>query len=267
MSNVLIGGLGLMATGATQGLPQKAFLITGVSQVSAKAFTSLALSSGVSFPVVTLAKSGKMVPVMVGSLLLGGASYTLRQYLSVLAIILGTVAVSMGKKSGSGENSLIGLVFILLSLTCDGLTGGLQKKMQKETSEIGIKPKPYDLMFWTNFYMGLVALGVSVVMGEFQDGMDFCIHNTALFEKILKFGACSAIGQSFIFFTIANFDPLVCTTVTTTRKVFSVLLSIILKGHSLTGQGWAGLVCASGGILSELLDKKKKPEKKSEELK
>eukprot|EP00968_Pinguiococcus_pyrenoidosus_P029219 scaffold8416_cov267-Pinguiococcus_pyrenoidosus.AAC.3 len=44
-----------------------------------------------------------------------------------------------------------------------------------------------------------------------------------------RFAACSAFGQSFIFYTIANFDPLVCTTVTTTRKIFSVLLSIVLK--------------------------------------
>lgn len=233
----------------------------------AKAFTSLSLASGVSFPVVTLAKSGKMIPVMIGSLLLGGASYSVREYLSVLAIIAGTVAVSMGKKAGSGESSIVGLSFILGSLVCDGVTGGLQKKMMKESAQIGLKPKPYDFMFWTNFYMGLAALVISIGLSEFQAGMQYCMQNPALFEKIVKFGVCSAIGQSFIFYTIANFDPLVCTTVTTTRKVFSVLMSIILKGHILTNQGWAGLALASGGILSELLDKKKPIPKANEEAK
>jgi hypothetical protein len=57
------------------------------------------------------------------------------------------------------------------------------------------------------------------------------------------------------FDTIANFDPLVCTTVTTTRKVFSVLLSIFLNGHKLSTQGWAGIGIASAGIFSEILDK------------
>ena len=71
------------------------FALSGITQVSAKAFTSLALASCVSFPVVTLAKSGKMVPVMIGSLLLGGAHYSLREYLAVLAIIGGTCIVSM----------------------------------------------------------------------------------------------------------------------------------------------------------------------------
>merc|ERR1711982_158652 len=68
-----------------------------VTQVSAKACTSLALANGLSFPVATLAKSGKMAPVMAGSLLLGGATYSVREYLQVAAIIGGTAIVSLGK--------------------------------------------------------------------------------------------------------------------------------------------------------------------------
>merc|ERR1711920_788580 len=52
-----------------------------------------------------------------------------------------------------------------------------------------------------------------------------------------------------------GFDPLVCTTITTTRKVFSVLLSVFTKGHNLNGQGWAGIACACTGILGELEEK------------
>ena len=44
------------------GLPQNTFAMAGAAQVCAKAFTSLALANGVAFPVVTLAKSGKMIP-------------------------------------------------------------------------------------------------------------------------------------------------------------------------------------------------------------
>jgi len=75
-ANVIVGYLGLMISGGiTPNMPKKMFAVSGVTQVSAKAFTSLALANGLSFPVATLAKSGKMVPVMIGSLLLGGAKY------------------------------------------------------------------------------------------------------------------------------------------------------------------------------------------------
>jgi len=110
-------------------------------------------------------------------------------------------------------------------------------------------------MFWTNLFMAVTAGAIALGLQEFNSGVAFCINNPVITGKILKFAICSAIGQSFIFYTIANFDPLVCTTVTTTRKVFSVLLSIFLHGHQMSPQGWFGLSLASAGILAELQDK------------
>ena len=107
-------------------------------------------------------------------------------------------------------------------------------------------------MFWTNLFMALTAVVVTVALGEVAPGVSFITGNPEILNKIVKFSLCSAAGQSFIFYTIANFDPLVCTTVTTTRKIFSVLLSIFLKGHQLSGQGWGGIGLAVAGILSEM---------------
>jgi len=256
LANVVIGFAGMQLTGATQGIPKKAFAISGASQVSAKACTSLALANGLSFPVATLAKSGKMAPVMLGSLILGGASYSLREYLQVAAIIGGTAIVSMGKKKGSGSSSsTLGVAYIILSLVLDGVTAGFQKRLKAETAKAGVKPKPYDFMFWTNFYMFLTAMVISGALNEVGPGLAFCTANPEIFEKIIKFALCSAVGQSFIFYTIANFDPLVLSTVTTTRKIFSVLLSIFLKGHALSLTGWSGIALACGGIASELAAK------------
>ena len=42
-----------------------------------------------------------------------------------------------------------------------------------------------------------------------SSGLQFCLNHPLILQKILYFSICSAIGQSFIFFTIANFDPLV----------------------------------------------------------
>lgn len=254
LANVIVGFAGMLLTGATKGIPLKMFAISGAAQVSAKACTSLALANGLSFPVATLAKSGKMAPVMAGSLLLGGASYTIREYLQVVAIIGGTAIVSMGKKKG-GENSLMGVIYIATSLLLDGVTAGFQKRLKTETAKVGVKPKPYDFMFWTNLFMCLTAVVIAAGLGELTTGAAFCANNPEILSKIIKFAVCSAIGQSFIFYTIANFDPLVLSTVTTTRKIFSVLLSIFLKGHALSVTGWSGIGLACLGILSELQDK------------
>lgn len=43
--------------------------------------------------------------------------------------------------------------------------------------------------------------------------------------------------------------------VTTTRKIFSVLLSIFVHNHKLNAQGWAGIGLSCLGIVGELQDK------------
>lgn len=261
LANVLIGGLGLMLTGgfaAADALPIKAFGITGATQVCSKAFTTQAMILGVSFPVATLAKSAKMVPVMVGSILISGTSYKLRKYVQVAMIISGTVMVNMSKKKAAGGGSeAAGLACLAIALICDGVTGGLQDDMKKQYKgrSKGLKLQPYEMMTLTNLSMALIAFVTSLALDQFFGGVAFLLSEPELAMMVLQFAVCSALGQSFIFFTIATFDPLVTTTVTTTRKVFSVLLSIFLHGHAVNGMGWMGITLASLGILGELQEK------------
>merc|ERR1719221_1303178 len=108
----------------------------------------------------------------------------------------------------------------------------------------------------------LVALVVSFALGEFQTGLAFVTANPSILNKVVLFSACSAAGQTFIFFTIATFGPLKVAAVTTTRKIFSVLLSIFLKGHPMSPLGWAGVALGSMGIAGELLPKADEGKKK-----
>merc|ERR1712224_1043704 len=117
--------------------------------------------------------------------------------------------------------------------------------------------------FWTTLFMCLTAVVIAGALGEITSGGAFLLANPEIMGKIARFAVCSAVGQSFIFYTIANFDPLILSTVTTTRKIFSVLLSIFLKGHSLSMTGWSGICMACGGILSELQTKQSKSKAKS----
>lgn len=261
-ANVVIGFLGMVVSGRTPGLPLKYFAVSGFTQVGAKVCTSMALASGLSFPVATLAKSAKMAPVMAGSLLLGGANYSLREYLQVFAIIAGTVMVSMKKGKPGEPSSLLGVLYVCSSLALDGVTGGIQSRLKAECKKSGVEAKPYDFMFYTNFFMMALAVVVAWVNGEAAAGAAFIAANPDILQLVLLFALCSALGQSFIFFTIATFGPLKVATVTTTRKIFSVLLSIFLKGHALSPLGWAGVALGSAGIAGELLPKPSKDKSK-----
>ena len=165
------------------------------------------------------------------------------------------IILSSKKSSGADDSTPLGIVFILLALVMDGITGGVQKRLLADLKRVNLTPQPYDLMTYTNFFMMTFALLISSLSGEFFQGLGYCSRNPEVVTLIWKFSLCSAIGQSFIFYTVARFDPLVCSTVTTTRKIFSVVLSILFKGHSVSMQGWMGLGLAIGGILSEVANK------------
>lgn len=237
---------------------QSAFFFSGISQVMSKVCTSLSLANGLSFPVATMAKSAKMAPVMLGQLVLGGSRYHPRDYLQVIAIIIGTAVLGLSKGNHgteSSHSSFLGTMFIILSLVMDGVTGGLQKGIKRDAQNANHPVNGFQFMALTNLYMTFVALFVSIFNGELINGLKYIKRDHDLMILLCKFCVCSAVGQAFIFFTIAIFDPLVVSTITTTRKIISVLLSVFCKGHHLNHQGWCGILLAVGGIFSELKDK------------
>lgn len=261
-----------------QSLPRRKFFQSGVSQVMSKTFTSLSLSAGLSYPVCTLAKSAKIIPVMIGQIFLGGSNkYTTRDYVFAALLVTGTAILSMNTGHGNSStktSTFAGVLWIASSLVMDGVTAGLQKRLQIETTHAA--PKTLDYMLLTNMSMGAIAFVVSVLLpttsssslsttSELIAGLTFLHENRDCRNMVMKLCCCSAIGQTFIFYVIANFDPLVCSTITTTRKIMSVLWSVIMKGHIVSIRGQFGIVLAIAALIMEIYDKLDKPRNKSKQ--
>lgn len=156
-------------------------------------------------------------------------------------------------ESEESHSIWVGTFFILLSLAMDGVTAGLQKRLQADLARRGISAHPYDFMLYTNMSMMIVAMVIG--LHEFRAAWSFCWHHPRIWTLVLSFSVCSAIGQSFIFYTVAHFDPLVCSTITTSRKMASVLFSIFVKGHELSHLSWIGITLALSGVASEIQTK------------
>merc|ERR1719334_1341898 len=93
--------------------------------------------SWVNYPTQVVGKSCKPILVMVLGVLVGRKRYPALKYLFILMIVAG-VALFMYKDSAAtkaqGSDSLIGVgeILLLVSLTCDGLTGAVQERMKVE---------------------------------------------------------------------------------------------------------------------------------------
>merc|ERR1719453_2993982 len=209
---------------------------------------------------------------MIGGVLVGGKSYTLFEYLQVLVITGGVVVFNFGgkkKKTGQGD-SAFGLGLILFSLVMDAVTGGLQDKVKKSTAELNPdadSPKPtptmHESMLYTNASGCLVAGGLALATGQLMSGADFCLQNPEVMKALIIYSFASAVGQNFIYYTITQFNPLVLTTVTTTRKIFTTVYSVFRNpSNRLSGMQWGGCGLVFVGLLLDIVEQAVCPKKK-----
>ena len=234
-------------------LPLKEIFHSGSSQMLAMAASNEALRY-VSYPTQVLGKSCKMVPVMLGGLVLGGRKFSRFQYLSVAFVTFGVFLFNYGKATSSSgksasvtENSTYGLSLIFLSLVFDAITGGLQDKVKTSTKVLNpghrktAKPSAHESMLYTNLSGAIVALVFAILTGQITSGFAFCAKYPKVLKAIVSYSLASAVGQNFIYHTITSFDVLVLTTVTTTRQIFSTVYSVFRNpNQTLTNIQWTG---------------------------
>ena len=105
---------------------------------------------------------------------------------------------------------------------------------------------------WSCLYLG-VGL---VATGEIWEFLSFVTRHPSIIWQLASVSAASALGQYFIFMCVSEFGPLPCSLVTTTRKFFTVLGSVIIFGNSLSNRQWMGAALVFTGKVSFDLVKK-----------
>jgi UDP-galactose transporter B1 len=176
-------------------------------------------------------------------------------------------------------DSLFGIILLLFSLFMDGLLASCQSllKTQRRNHKTGKTYRPptaMETMLFTNLYSIPFLLPLALGSGQFQLGMKLIRTPASLFNSnpssstthanLFSFAALSfqmtllllnltaAMGQIFISITIKNFSPQICTTITTTRKFLSIVLSVHRFGHVFTPIQWSAVVMVFGGLRLEM---------------
>ena len=78
--------------------------------------------------------------------------------------------------------------------------------------------------------------------------LQFMQNNPAVYSSLFWFTLASAVGQAFIFFLIRHSGALVNTQVTTLRKMFSILYTVVANGDNLKGEQWGCILLVFVGI-------------------
>ena len=232
-----------------------------------------------------LAKSCKLLPVMFLHLTIFRKRYPLYKYLVVFLVTAGVAVFTLDnpsskKKSSSStkENSLWGLTLLAINLLLDGLTNSTQ-------DHIFASFRPYSgpqmmvaqsllSTLLTTLYLLLspiLAANTSILSllnipnsssNELASALTFIRTHPAVGKDIFLFSVCGAVGQIFIYYTLSHFSSLLLVTVTVTRKMLTMMLSVLWFGHRLSGMQWVGVGLVFGGVGAEgLIQRREKAAK------
>ncbi|TKA76240.1 hypothetical protein B0A55_06381 [Friedmanniomyces simplex] len=233
-----------------------------------------------------LAKSCKLLPVMFLHVTLYGKRYPFYKY-AVVAMVTAGVAIftlhnsaAKRKKSGAEGNSLYGLMLLAINLLFDGLTNSTQDDIyarfrpytgQQMMCALNVMSTTitvtYLLLSPSIAQTGIghfVGMDMTKSSGELWDALDFVRRHPVVGWDVVGFAICGGLGQVFIFRTLSLFGSLLLVTVTVTRKMLTMILSVLWFGHRLSGMQWLGVALVFGGVGVEA--ELSKREKKAKEV-
>jgi solute carrier family 35 (adenosine 3'-phospho 5'-phosphosulfate transporter), member B2 len=206
----------------------------------------------VSFPVQTVFKSSKIIPVMMMGKLLKGTNYPLGQYVEALLITVGVAIFSIMSKGSQSDTQteLLGLVFLLSYVFFDSFTSQWQDRVYNEYGRPNVDP--YQMMLGVNMSAIMITTFGLIVTGDFPVVWEFLLANPVAFRYNVITAITSASGQLCIFFTIKEFGPIVFTIIMTTRQMFSICISAMLFNHVISIKATVGAVLVFSVIFYQI---------------
>jgi adenosine 3'-phospho 5'-phosphosulfate transporter B2 len=210
-----------------------------------------------SFPTQVLAKSCKMVPVMLMGYVVNRKTYSGVEYLVAISVTAGAAIFKLYEENDAPvmNTEFVGIVLIVGYMASDSFTSNWQSSVFKSYSVSSMAMMLYANLFSSAF----TALGLLVTL-EIVEVLDYFERNPSILPHMFLMAICSAIGQLFIFHTIKRFGPLVFATIQTVRQFLSVVLSIVFFAHPLNAMEAVGIaivfVALGGQIVQKWLSKR-----------
>ncbi|KAG2311014.1 hypothetical protein Bca52824_022571 [Brassica carinata] len=216
------------------------FLSTFITFVFAICFQALKY---VSFPVQTLAKCAKMIPVMVWGTLIMQKKYKGFDYLVAFLVTLGCSVFilfpagdDVSPYNKGRENTVWGVSLMAGYLGFDGFTSTFQDKLFK-----GYNMEIHNQIFYTTLCSCVLSFTGETLTCHLLLAVDFVSRHRDCLVDIALLSTVATASQFFISYTIRTFGALTFAAIITTRQV--------LTPRSIIRHVDPFLICIHTGIL------------------
>jgi len=235
-------------------------LIASVSNITSTWLQYEALRF-VSFPLQVLAKSTKVLFVMLMGRLVHGRRHHLSQYFVALFLAVGitlyrlseTVLLKFFSSSATNDSHpvdssdntgfFIGVFLLAGYVLTDSFTSNWQSRCFRD-----YKISANAMMISVNVCSAILSFALLLLYSQLGPVLRFLLTYPSCWLHIAVMSFCSAIGQLFIYHTISRYGPITFSCVMTARQLISIVLSIVAFGHPMNVGGALGLALVFGAL-------------------
>lgn len=194
----------------------------------------------VNFPTQVLAKSCKIIPVMIMGKIISRNKYEFYEYLTAVMISVGMIFFLTGstdESKSTAMTTLTGVLLLTFYMIFDSFTSNWQGELFKSYSMSSIQ-----MMCGVNLFSTLFTGASLAMQGGFYSSLVFAVDHPKFVIDCIVLSISSAIGQLFIFYTIATFGAVVFTIIMTLRQAIAILLSCLIYQHRISFLGVIGVL-------------------------
>ncbi|XP_029799509.1 adenosine 3'-phospho 5'-phosphosulfate transporter 2 isoform X2 [Suricata suricatta] len=228
-------------------IPGKTYMIIAFLTVGTMGLSNTSLGY-LNYPTQVIFKCCKLIPVMLGGVLIQGKRYNLADVSAAVCMSLGLVWFTLADSTIAPNFNLT-----------DAVIGNVQEKAMKLHSASNSEMVLYS--YSIGFVYILLGLTCTSGLGP---AVTFCSKNPIrTYGYAFLFSLTGYFGISFVLALIKIFGALLAVTVTTGRKAMTIVLSFMFFSKPFTFQYvWSGLLVVLGiflNVYSKNMDKIRLP--------
>lgn len=220
-------------------VPITTYMLLAALTLGTMSFSNLALSY-LNYPTQLIFKSCKLIPVMIGSIIILGKRYGFLDYVAAIIMCIGLTMFTLADSSTSPNFDFIGVIVICLALLCDAIIGNVQEKAMRQH-----QASNNEVVFYSYAIASVYLIVITLVSNILIEGFVYCSSEDAvkMYSNIFLLSLSGYMGLQAVLTLVRICGATVAVTVTTFRKVLSIIISFLLFSKPFVFQYvWSGML-------------------------
>lgn len=183
-----------------------------------------------SYPTLIASKSCKLLPIALMNMLFYRQTISIRKCFTLCLTTISVLVFSMseGSSKPNSSTSVTGVILMILGLLIDGLYNTLQDEVFR-----GYQVSSSHMMFHLNLYKLVISMLTAIITKELNYSFSFLTHSPSLMFDLIMATLLNVLGQVVIYSMLEKHGAYILTTVNITRKILSLILSLVIFGHKI----------------------------------